>query len=138
MAIIEEMKQIQLTRREQLLLAEYALKARFGSLEPVQEPPAAIEGEYREVVEAEPSTALVTYSPESLLRRRRREDLADDLDTVVNVIQENSLKKSGAVGLDTKGRRHRSRAVKGIDTTIKVNTLLWQFAQELRKFKLES
>jgi len=134
MEIIAEMKQLELTRREQLLLAEFALKARFGVVEP-----EAIDAEYRELeAGTSGSKALVTYTPESLLRRRRREDLGNDLDTVLNVVQENSLKQSGAVGLDAKGRRHRSRAVKGIDTTVKVNTLLWQFGQELRKFKLES
>ncbi len=135
METIAQMKQIELTRREQLLLAEFAVKARFGS----DEPEPVIEGEYREMSSPSTSTALVTttYAPEQLLRVHRRADTGIDLYTTMNVIQENAI-KGGAHGWDTKGHRHTARAVKGISATVKVNTLLWQFAQELRTFKLES
>src|SRR5258708_11526476 len=139
METIAQMKQIELTRREQLLLAEFAVKARFGSGSDEPSEEQVIEGEYREMSSPSTSTALVTttYAPEQLLRVHRRADTGTDLYTTMNVIQENAIKGS-AHGWDTKGHRHTARAVKGIDQTVKVNTLPWQFPRELPKFNLES
>ena len=120
MAVIAEMKQIELAPREQLLLAQYAVKARFG------DPENVVEGSLVE---------LPAHDPSALLQPRRRADMGHDLYTTMNVIQENALQG----GVRDRGRRHpRTRAIKGIDQTVKVNSLLWQFAQELRAYKLES
>jgi len=119
MQTVAEMKQIMLEPKEQLLLAQYATKARFGE-------PVIVEGSL---------SPLPAHDPAALLERRRRADTGNDLYTTLNVIQENVLQG----GVRDRGRRHpRTRAIKGIDQTVKVNSLLWQFAQELRAYKLES
>jgi len=114
MRVVEEMKHIKLTWQDKVLLAKYALKARFGD-----EQPRVIEGEL-----VQPSSI---HSPAAALQIRRREDRGDDLYTTLNVMQENLLTRGVR---DNHGRR--SRAVHGIDQTLGVNRLLWQFAQELR------
>jgi hypothetical protein len=113
---IAAMKHIQLTRPEQLLLSEFALKARFD-LDDEEEPK-------QEVV----------YQPSDLLRVHRREDTGNDLYTTFNVIQENAI-KGGVSRRDRHGRRHTTREIKGIDQSVKVNRLLWQFAQKMMELK---
>lgn len=121
---VEEMKQIDLSQQERLMLAEYAMKARFD----------LTEDEDANVVESipAPKTALVPYTPQAFLRPRRYADNKSDLWTTMNVIQENAIK--GRVrGLDARGKRHTTRAINGIDQQVRVNKLIWQFAEELRK-----
>ena len=110
MAQVEEMKRIQLPREEQLLLAQYALKARY------------------DLKDGEVSDFL----PEDVLDyRRRRADQDNSLWTTTNVIQENVIKGGPSRRV---GHAHKSiRSVHEIDKTIEVNSLLWGFAEELKR-----
>lgn len=66
--------------------------------------------------------------PSQLLRQRRSGDVADDLWTTWNVVQENAIKGGlRAYGRDDLGRprKVKSRAVTGIDQAIKLNKALW-------------
>jgi len=117
---IAVMKQTLLSRPEQELLAEFSLKARFD-LDDDEE-------------ELSTSKALVPYQPSDFLRIHRREDLGNDLYTTFNVIQENAI-KGGVSRRDREGRRHTTRQIKGIDQNVKVNRLLWQFAQRMMELK---
>lgn len=76
--------------------------------------------------------------PSQLLTQRRSDDMANDLWTTWNVVQENSIKGGiRAVGRDDLGRprRVRSRAVTGIDQDIKLNKALWLLGAEMAKLK---
>jgi hypothetical protein len=120
---VEEMKCIELSRPEQLLLAEFGLKARFDLDEEEDE------GERME-------KKVVPYQPQDLLRVRRREDARPDLYTTLNVVQENAMKGGVRGSLrDSRGQRRRIREVHGIDQSVRVNRLLWQFAERLKEFK---
>ncbi len=121
---IEQLKAITLDQREQLLLAKYVAAARWPEQYYQQEDGHIVEG-------------TVTYPSRNLLQRRRREDTGNDAWTVPNVIQENVL-KGHVLGTDpATGKTKHSRPIGGIDQTVKINTLLWQFAEELRKSKTE-
>src|SRR5579864_1583703 len=104
------MKAVQLTQPEQLLLAQHALYARFD-LEP---------GEDHKTL----------YQPVDFLRARRREDTGNDLYTVFNRVQENAI-KGGLRRYDAEGERHTTRAITEIDQSVKVNKLLYSFAEKL-------
>jgi len=72
--------------------------------------------------------------PEQLLVPRRQEDRADDLWTVWNVVQENSIKGGlRGVGRDEAGRPRRStsRPINGIDQDIKLNKALWLVGERM-------
>lgn len=117
MDTIAEMKSIELTAPERLLLAEYAMKARFDLDDE--------EGESKKVI---------PYRPADFLRTHRPEDRKYDLYTVTNVIQENMI-QGGVSRIDDKGKRRTTRQIRGIDQNVKMNKLIWQFSQELMKFK---
>lgn len=107
---IEVMKQIELSRPEQLLLAEMSMKARFD-------------------VDEE-----VPYQPSDFLRPHRREDVGNDLYRTFNVIQENAI-KGGVSRRDSKGQRHTTREIKGIDQNVRTNRLLWELTQRMAELK---
>jgi hypothetical protein len=115
---IAVMKRMALSRSEQLLLAEFAIKARF-----------AVDEE-----DGEQTKAVTLYQPQDFLRIHRMEDAHDDLYTTFNVIQENAI-KGGVTRRDREGRRHTTREIKGIDQSVRVNRLLWQFAQKMMELK---
>lgn len=119
METVEEMKQIQLSRPEQLLLSEFAMHGRFN-LDDEQE-----------------DTKEVPYQPSDFLRIHRNEDVHNDLYTTTNVIQENLL-RGGISRRDHKGKRHTTRAIHGIDQSVKTNKLLWQFSQRMMELKNKS
>jgi hypothetical protein len=120
---VEEMKHIELSRPEQLLLAEFGLKARFDLDEEEDEEENAMK-------------KVVPYRPQDLLRVRRGEDARPDLYTTLNVVQENAMKGGVRGSLrDSRGQRRRIREVHGIDQSVRVNRLLWQFAERLKDFK---
>ncbi len=126
--VVEDMKGITLTREEQLLFAKYAMLARFGQL------PAPVAASAN-VVDAVPSVpaspAPTIYEPADFLRVRRMEDQSPDLYTTTNVIQENVTR--GGVRRYVGRERHSTRPIKGIDQSLKLNQLVWAFAEELRK-----
>ncbi len=121
---IAQLKALSLTNSEQLLLAKYTAAARWPEQYHQQEDGRIVEG-------------TVTYPSRNLLQRRRSADMGDDAWTTMNVIQENAL-KGHVLGTDpATGKTKHSREIRGIDQTIKINTLLWQFTEELRKLKTE-
>lgn len=76
--------------------------------------------------------------PEQMLVPRRNDDLAKDLWTTFNVVQENAIKGGiHAVGRDAEGRLRRSttRQVKGIDQDVKLNKALWVLAERMAQIK---
>ena len=117
---IEQMKHIPLSRAEQLLLAEFSMQARFG-----------LDGD--EVGEEKEKQA-VPYEPRDFLRVRRMADIANDLYTTMNVVQEH-LTKGGISHRDRTGRRHTTRAITSIDQSVRINRLLWQFAERMKELK---
>ena len=117
MRTLSEMKGIQLSRPEQLLLSEFSLKAKYGVDE-----------------EDEDKKQDIPFSPDNFLRVRRNEDRKSDLYTTYNVIQENMI-KGGITTRDKNYKRHTSRAVNSIDKDVKLNKMLWAFANEMMKLK---
>ena len=113
------MKRIQLSRAEQLLLSEFALKVRFDLNEGDKS-----EGKKKETI----------YQPADLLRVHRAEDARNDLFTTFNIIQENVI-KGGVSRRDRKGKRHTTREIKNIDQNVKINRLLWLLAQKMMELK---
>jgi len=76
--------------------------------------------------------------PEQMLESRRWDDRGNDLWTVFNVIQENTIKGGlTAVGRDANGRRRRTttREVKGIDQDVRLNKALWVLAERMAQIK---
>jgi hypothetical protein len=69
-----------------------------------------------------------------ILMPRRFDDRRSDLWSVFNRTQEN-LTKGGLHGRSANGRRHRTRAVQGIDSDIRLNRALWLLADGLRRLK---
>ncbi|MDO3445474.1 DUF932 domain-containing protein [Agrobacterium sp. V1] len=82
--------------------------------------------------------AKTPIQPKQLLRQRRADDVADDLWTTWNVVQENTI-KGGIRAIDRDDPRHprrvRSRAVTGIDQDIRLNKALWLIGAEMAKLK---
>lgn len=118
---IQQMKSIDLMQQEKNLLAEYSIKARYNIDD---------EEENREMVEQN-ELPIPAYKA---LTIRRYDDRKDDLFTTMNVIQENLI-KGGISARGKDGKRKTVRAVNGIDQNVKVNKLIWSFAEEIRKAK---
>lgn len=80
---------------------------------------------------ADNDDSQLTVNPELLVRPRRYEDGGNDLWSVFNRVQENSVR--GGIGQFTweKGRRRRVsvRGVRGIDAGVKLNRQLFDLAQ---------
>ena len=69
-----------------------------------------------------------------ILAPQRREDVGPDLWSTFNRVQENMVR--GGLSMATPSRRpQRTRAVQGIDSSVKVNRALWLLADEMRKLK---
>ncbi len=71
---------------------------------------------------------------DQLLQKRRAEDMKSDLWTVLNVVQENTI-KGGLKGRSASGRRQRTRAVNGITQNVQLNKALWVLADAMAKIK---
>lgn len=75
---------------------------------------------------------------EALLRPRRRDDLAPNLWTTLNVVQENVIRggQRGRVrGSNGRIRRASTREVKGIDQNKALNRALWTLAERMTELK---
>jgi hypothetical protein len=103
-----EMKAIELTPQEQRAFATAALAERFEG-----EPPV---------------------TPEQVLEPERWEDRGDSLWKVFNRTQEH-LVRGGLRARTANNRRTRTRAVTGIDQSVRLNRGLWVLAEEMRKIK---
>lgn len=69
-----------------------------------------------------------------ILDVRRSADRAGDLWTTFNKVQENMM-RGGQRGRNATGKVMTTRAVTGIDQTVKLNRALWVLAEEMRKLK---
>ena len=69
-----------------------------------------------------------------LLAPRRHADMGSDLWSTFNRVQENMV-RGGLDAQTTNGRRQRTREIRGIDQSVKVNRALWVLAEEMRKLK---
>lgn len=107
----DTMKSLSLGEREQEIFANAVLQYRYDDPE---------------------RPAPVTDS--QLLMPRRNEDNKNDLWSTVNRVQENMI-KGGIRGRNSKGRRMRTRAVRGIDQDVKLNRAIWSLANEMAKLK---
>lgn len=74
---------------------------------------------------------------QQVLRPKRSQDVASDLWTTFNVVQENIIK--GGIKTLRKGkkgvRRNTTRKVKSIDKDIKLNKALWEMAVQMQELK---
>ena len=73
-------------------------------------------------------------SEAQVLAVRRPEDRPNDLWTVTNRVQE-ALVRGGLDGRVANGRRAATRAVQGIDQSLRLNRALWVLANEMRRMK---
>jgi hypothetical protein len=71
---------------------------------------------------------------DQLLRPRRIDDTAPNLWTTFNRVQEHTI-KGGLTGRNAQGKRTTTRAVNGIDNSIKLNRALWILADEMAKLR---
>ena len=77
-----------------------------------------------------PDVAESGMVPAQLLTIRRREDIADDLYTVLNRVQENLL-RGGLCRRAPSGRLTRTRRVTSIRRDVVLNSRLWELATEV-------
>ncbi|RWL93206.1 MAG: DUF945 domain-containing protein [Mesorhizobium sp.] len=109
----ETMKDTQLSKGEQRILAEASLVARYG------------EGES-------------PVRPDQIIAPRRREDVGQSLWQTFNVIQENLI-RGGLSGrrqtADGRIRRSQTRAINGIDQNVGLNRALWTLAEGMQRLK---
>lgn len=68
-------------------------------------------------------------SPKMLLQVRRQEDVANDLWTVFNRIQENAM-RGGLPGMTADGRRILSRPLSAVRASLDFNQKLWDLVEE--------
>jgi len=87
------------------------------------------------------SAAMVRWEPEAmpidasqLLLVRRYDDRGRDLWTTYNRVQENLI-RGGLRGVNSAGRRQRTRGVNSINEDTRVNRALWQLAQSMAALK---
>jgi hypothetical protein len=78
------------------------------------------------------ATTPAPVTEDQILAARRSEDRAADLWTVFNRVQEN-LTRGGLPARSAQGRRSRTRAVQGIDSSVQLNRALWVLADEMRR-----
>ena len=77
-----------------------------------------------------PDVAQCGMVPAQLLTIRRREDIADDLYTVLNRCQENLL-RGGLTRRAPSGRLTRTRRVTSLRKDVRLNGQLWDLAAEV-------
>jgi hypothetical protein len=103
---VERMEQRMLPKDEQIAFAGRALAVRFP--EPVES----------------------GIQPAQLLTCRRVDDLGNDLWSVLNKVQENLL-RGGLSRIATSGRRTRTRRITSIREDVRINSRLWDLAEEV-------
>ena len=113
---VEAFKEIDVTPAEQSLLAETAAEIRWGT--------------------DDSGTVLSPLTSNThLLRPRRWADNKNDLWTVFNRIQENTL-RGGLYGRSATGRNTRTREVVGVTENVRLNRSLWSMAEKFAELKL--
>jgi hypothetical protein len=117
LAAPQDWSKIILADRDQRAFAEAAHVLRFGDSE---------------------GNVTTPIKPVALLTTRRREDIAADVWTTFNVVQENVIRGGlHGTGRDANNRiRHTtSRAVHGIDQDVRLNKALWILAAKMAELK---
>jgi len=107
---IDDMRNHMTTIGERIFLAQEAIKARF---------PDNHDSEF------------IINMRASLLAPRRREDDSNDLYTVMNVIQENTIR--GGRAYVSNNRMQRMRAIGAVDRSLHINQDLWTSAENVMK-----
>jgi hypothetical protein len=105
----DEYKQIVLSEREQLLLADEAIKLRWDD-----------------------KKAPIT--PNRVIRPNRHQDEKPTLWNTFNTIQENLL-RGGQSGRSSTGRRLTTRPVTGVSENVKLNRALWSLTDRMAELK---
>jgi hypothetical protein len=89
------------------------------------------------------SALALKYDPEvnpspvsanAILVPRRGEDMANNLWTVFNRVQE-SIIRGGVRGQSASGKRIKTRAVTGIDSDVRLNRAMWMLAEKMIELK---
>lgn len=112
---VEAYRSIELTRPEQLLLANAAAEVRWGS-------------------DDKGNSLAPIFRSDQLLGAHRVEDRKPDLWTTFNVIQEN-LVQGGVTGRSATGRRTRTRQVGGVSENVRLNKALWTLTEQFAQLK---
>lgn len=108
--VTSEMKQLTLSRPEQVVFAEAALSIKYDEQEDAP------------------------FDSAELLRTRRADDRDPSLWTTFNKIQENVI-RGGIAGRNANNRRTRTREVTAIDNNVKLNRALWTLAEKMAELK---
>lgn len=108
---MESMKSLTLNEGEQAAFARSALALKYDT-----------------------DIAPAPITENQILRVKRRDDAANDLWTTFNRVQENLI-GGGLHGRTPTGKARTTRAVTGIDQSIKLNRALWVLSEEMRKLK---
>jgi Domain of unknown function (DUF932) len=113
---IAEWQRMMLNRDEQMAYAESARVLRFADSE---------------------GKVSTPVTAEQLLEPRRREDTGNDLYTTFQRVQENTVR--GGIHatelVDGERRNLTTRAIRGIDQDIRLNTALWQLTEAMANLK---
>jgi hypothetical protein len=109
-AVRDEMKALPLSRSEAEVFAQAALVAKYDEPE------------------------KVPLQPSQVLMPRRWEDNNSDLWSIYNRVQENLI-HGGLNGITATGKRRQTRAVSGIDASLKLNRALWTLAEGMKGLK---
>lgn len=113
--IMEEMKKIQLPEKAQTLLAEFAMAARYD-----------VDPEDKDAI------ALLPYPSAQLLRPHRSADYGNDLWTVFQRVQENTIRPNNYVySYDDQRNKRHMRNINGIDQNVKLNKMLWALSKRM-------
>lgn len=117
---VEEWQGIKLDGEEQRLLAQQAIELRFDPLTNSF---------------GEPTTSYPVI-PEQVLRSRRYGEQSTTLWNAFNNLQENLIEKGGVRTRSINGRRNSVRAVKGVDSNIKLNKAFWALSAHMANIKM--
>jgi len=105
---IDRMKQHETTLAERLVLADVAVKQRFGE---------------------DRSGSFVADMRQRMLQIRRNADNDNSLYCVMNVIQENIMR--GGMTYQSNNTVRRMSSIRNVDRSVNINQALWQQADEL-------
>ena len=113
---IQEWQQITLSKPAQLAFAEAAHEIRFADSKGKVDTP---------------------IQPAQLLHARRYDDTSDDLWSVFNTIQENTIKGGISARRSGTGRRTTARRINGIDQDVRLNKALWTLGERMAELSAQ-
>jgi hypothetical protein len=119
MGRVDDFKQIELDRPEQIAFAEAALLAKYG------------EGDEK----------LKKFDPEFLTYPRRNDDrmgygiTRNTLWNTFNVVQEKLVETGGKFAIGKRGQMAKARGVKSVSENIRINQALWALTEKMAELK---